>query len=248
MEPADGGFHAPLLSRQVIVLLHGAGATARFWRRQFGPLSERFHVIAPDLPGFGGTDLGPVDGPSAGGEGAARSCARFLRAFLDKLGIKNASLVGSSFGGWAACWYAALYPDGIGKLVLVSPAGAYLPDNPPISISKLGESLIKYYEEYAGGGDIPSGAKDELGRALATIRFMDESGALLPDVVEALPDIVADTLVVWGSDDRVVSADYAGIFHSRIRNSAVRFIEGAGHTPYAERPEEFNKIVMEFLT
>ena len=216
-----------------LLLVHGAGATGRIWHRQMGPLSASFRVIAPDLPGFGGTDLFP-DITTVKGYGD------FLARLLDALGIGRASVVASSFGGWAACWFASEYPEMLDRLVLVSPSGFYLEEAPLLTIPELIEELKRYYT-YA------QEEPEELKRAVSTITYLSGAGAFKPDLAGRVRMIEAPTMIIWGREDRVVPPAYARLFKEGIRSSALKVMDGAGHLPYVERPVEFNDAVLEFM-
>lgn len=222
-----------------MVLLHGAGATARLWRKQIGPLSGLFRVLAPDLPGFGGTDFFPEIKDVRGYSG-------FLAAFLEKAGISRVSLVGSSMGGWAACWFALIYPEKIEKLVLVSPAGVYLPEDPPMPLPSLLEEIKAWYGRVSDPL-LGSGAKQELERGLSTIERLGVSGGLEPDIQGRLSEIKAETLVIWGEDDRVIPASYGAVFERGIKGSELKIIKGAGHMLYIEKAEIFNDTIIDYI-
>ncbi len=216
-----------------ILLVHGAGATGRLWHRQMGPLSAGFRVIAPDLPGFGGTDFFPEIT-------TVRGYGDFLARFMDALGIGRASVVASSFGGWVACWFASEFPERLDRLVLVSSSGFYLQEAPLMTIAEL---LIELKRYYAYTHDEP----DELRNATSTITYLSGNGAFKPDLAERLPMIKAPTLIIWGREDRVVPLAYARLFREGIRGSVLKVMDGAGHLPYVERPAEFNDAVLGFM-
>lgn len=222
-----------------MILLHGAGATARLWRKQIGPLSGLFNVFAPDLPGFGGTDDFPEIKDVRGYSG-------FLSVFLEKVGMSRASLVGSSMGGWAASWFALIYPEKVEKLVLVSPAGVYRPEDPPMPLPSLLDEIKAWYEKVSDPL-MGSGAKRELEKGLSTIERLGASGGLEPDIQGMLSEIKAETLVMWGEDDRVIPASYATIFEHGIKGSELRIIKGAGHMPFIEKAEIFNEIIIDYI-
>ncbi len=218
-------------SGPAVVLVHGAGASGKIWRKQFGPLSDRFHVIAPDLPGFGWSGFSPAIANVCGYSG-------FLLSLLDALEVDAASLVGSSMGGWVSCCLAAARPDRVERLVLISPGGLYLPEAPPMPIPRLLEYITSYYPEEGSA---------ELTKALKTINSLWRSSGFAPDVKEMLPAIKALTLVVWGDKDPVIPVTYGDMFASEIKGARLKIIEGAGHMPYLERPEETNRIIINFL-
>jgi pimeloyl-ACP methyl ester carboxylesterase len=101
-----------------LVLLHGIGMARPAWDPVVAALAERFDVIAPDLPGFGGSDPVP-----AGVEPTPRALAGFVADLLDELGVVAPHVAGNSLGGWVALELAALRP--VASLTLLSPAGLW---------------------------------------------------------------------------------------------------------------------------
>ena len=100
-----------------IVLLHGYAETSRMWRPLMPQLAERFTVVAPDLPGIGGSDI-PADGLDM-----ARSAVR-IHSLVKGLGIEKAVVVGHDIGLMVAYAYAAQFPSDTEKLVMMD---AFLP-------------------------------------------------------------------------------------------------------------------------
>ena len=103
-----------------VVLLHGYAETSRMWRPLIPRLAANFTVIAPDLPGIGGSDI-PKDGLDM-----TRAGTR-IHALVSELGIKNAAVVGHDIGLMVAYAYAAQFPAEVDKLVLMD---AFLPGVP----------------------------------------------------------------------------------------------------------------------
>jgi pimeloyl-ACP methyl ester carboxylesterase len=100
-----------------ILLLHGYAETSRMWRPLIPRLAERFQVVAPDLPGIGGSGI-PKDGLDM-----ARAASR-MHALVKALGIGKAEVVGHDIGLMVAYAYAAQFPAETEKLVLMD---AFLP-------------------------------------------------------------------------------------------------------------------------
>jgi len=100
-----------------VILLHGYTQTSRMWRPIIPILAEKFRVIAPDLPGIGDSDIprGDVDMTTA---------ATRIRALAKLLGADKASVVGHDIGLMVAYAYAAQFPAGVEKLVVMD---AFLP-------------------------------------------------------------------------------------------------------------------------
>src|SRR5262245_53642469 len=95
----------------VVVFLHAFPLDSTMWRAQVGILADRFRVIAPDLPGFGGSAV------SAGL--TIDSIADVVAELLDHLGINERVVVGGlSMGGYATLAFARLYPQRVRALIL----------------------------------------------------------------------------------------------------------------------------------
>ena len=99
-----------------IVFLHGLGASCVTWQENIGPLSERFTVYTPDIPGHG-------DSVKLGVEYTVEAGVSFILGFLDAVGAQNAALAGSSMGGLIALQTALQRPERVSHLVLINSAG-----------------------------------------------------------------------------------------------------------------------------
>src|SRR5262249_4180794 len=104
---------------QALCLLHGISSQSGSWVHQLDALAPRFHVVAWDAPGYGGSDRLPEDAA------APSDYEDSLAGLLDALGIARVLLVGSSFGALIAGAFAAARPDRVVGVVLLSPAAGY---------------------------------------------------------------------------------------------------------------------------
>ena len=102
--------------KDILVFLHGIGASAERWSKVIPFFSEHFRVIVPDIIGFGHSDKPTV-------EYNMPFFVKFLEDFLNNLGIKKTNIGGSSFGGLVAAEFAIKNSNMVDKLILVSPAG-----------------------------------------------------------------------------------------------------------------------------
>jgi pimeloyl-ACP methyl ester carboxylesterase len=107
-----------------LVLLHALGLSRSAWDPVLAELSERFDVLAVDLPGFG--DSPPLD---ADVEPEPAALARSVAQLLDELGIEQPHVAGNSLGGWVALELAGMRP--VASLTLLSPAGLWTRGTPP---------------------------------------------------------------------------------------------------------------------
>lgn len=245
-------------SGEPVVCLHGAGPGASGWsnfRHNIGPLSERYRVILPDLPGFGGSDKPRIS------EKPIAFNARTLADFLDALKIDKASLVGNSAGGATSCRFAIDHPQRVRKVVLMGSAGAgfgQLGPQPPEGI----RAMRAYF-------DAPS--KDRMRALIQTFVFdasflndelLEErfkqsldpghlefmkTRAPLEDLSAEIPRIKAPTLLVWGADDRFVPLEAGIRFLRLIPGAELHVFSRCGHWVQVEHAERFNRLVADFL-
>ena len=248
-----------------IILLHGLLGYSFNWRRAIPILAANREVFALDLPGAGFSEL------SARLDCRLSSAADRLRDLLDQCAIRSCDLVGSSYGGATAVMFAATAPDRIRSLILVSPANPWsrigrtrlaLLKNPaiarlfPLVARKMG-FLNPYFLRRMYGDSRRANRETLVGyaRPLArpgifehAVKLVSTWHADMREFQAALPKLAeTPTLLIWGSKDRVVDPASATIVQRNLINARLRVMEGAGHLPYEECPEEFCQIVTEFL-
>ncbi|HEV2116797.1 MAG TPA: alpha/beta fold hydrolase [Terriglobales bacterium] len=258
-----GGSGPPLL------LVHGLLGYSFSWRFNLPVLARRFTVFAPDLLGAGFSER------VSGLDCSMAAIAGRLLHFLQGQGIEAFDLLGTSHGGAIAMMLAILAaeraPGSVRRLILVDPAHPWSRPR-PVLIKLLsrpaGAALfrallpaIKLTHEhylrrmYGDPRRISPGTAEGYAEPLAnrgTYKYplcivrswhadMGKLQAMLPKIAE-IP-----TLLIWGSRDRVIAPGSAAQLQQQFRNCRLLVVEGAGHLPYEETPEEFNRAVLEFL-
>jgi len=240
--PSKPGFG--LMGWEPVVLLHGFGASADSWNRFAKPLTKRFRVIAPDLPGWGASTR--VETASYGYPAQVER----LHQFLSLLNLGRVHLIGHSMGGFIASAYAARYPDEVITLGLIAPHGMVEPEPSELARSVtqgdnwLVASSLQEFDRLLNNvfGRRPYAPKAVL-RYLANhaIRNSAKSAKIFaemqtndPSLAERLPHINAAALIVWGDQDRVLHVSCAVLFRQGIKNSEVMVIPGSGHMPLVE--------------
>ena len=244
-----------------VVLLHGSGAGVSAWanwRNLIPKLSDRYRVLAPDLAGFGYTEIP--------GDFEFRFMATWieqLEALLDALGIESAHWVGNSFGGALTLWMAAQRPDLCDRLVLMGPGGW------PTKVNENLEALWGYkpsVENMKRIMDIMAFDRalvtDELAelRYRATIRpgAQERFERIFPPPyqrwldsqtlsIEALQSIDNEVLIIHGRDDRVVDPQSSWHLHQHLKRSQLHYIGRCGHWTQIEHPVRFQTLVQNFL-
>ena len=238
--------------RENLVLLHGIGASAERWSRVIPLFHEHFRVIVPDIIGFGYSDKPTV-------EYNMPFFVKFFEDFLNSLGVKKASIGGSSFGGLVAAEFAIKNTNMVNKLILVSPAGTM-------------KTSTKMLEEYILAALYPT--HDNAWRAFINMAFDPRTVTeqtieefidrmKLPNAKYAfmstmmgirnttnlssrLNKILSPTIIVWGEQDEMIPVKNAEEYRN-IPDSKLQVIPKCGHTPFTEKPEVFSKIAIDFL-
>jgi triacylglycerol lipase len=233
-----------------VILLHGLGANAGIWVANIGPLSARYHVIAPDQIGFGHSDKPLIDYKIA-------TFVDFLYGFMQAQKIAKATLVGNSLGGWIALEFAIQHPEMVEKLVLVDAGGLSFESTPPAinlnpaSLDDTKKVLAVVFYNQAMVTDMAVAAgfarhlKDNDGYTIR--QTMD--GIITTNQREdtKLSSVHTPTLVVWGANDALLPFSMGERFHAGISGSKLVAIKECGHVPELEKPEEFNRALLDFM-
>jgi pimeloyl-ACP methyl ester carboxylesterase len=236
-----------------VLLLHGTSASLHTWDGWTEALAGEHRVIRVDLPGFG------LTGPFPHGDYRPSAYAAFVVQLLDALAVPSAVIAGNSLGGRVAWETAVAAPERVRALVLVDAGGypfeaqsmpigfrlAQIPALAPIMNRTLPRSLVASSVRNVYGD--PSRVTDELvdryyeltlregNRASLVARFQaplaDETAG------ERLSTIRVPTLVLWGSEDRLIPPELARRFERDIEGAQVVMFEGLGHVPQEEDPE-----------
>jgi pimeloyl-ACP methyl ester carboxylesterase len=242
----EGGSGAPL------VFFHGAGGLLPD-NPFLEALARQYHVQAPEWPGYG----------ESTGEDLLEDMLDFaLHGWdvVDALGLARPHLVGHSMGGMIAAEMACLAPRDLGKLVLASPAGLWLDEHPIPDIFallpyELAELLFQDPERgqalLTGGADLADlEALKEF--YLGSQRRLAMAGKILFPIpnrrlAKRLYRLAAETLLVWGSADRLIVPAYASRWQALIPGARLAMLDGAGHMLPYEQPEAFVRTVAAFL-
>ncbi|MBM3570343.1 MAG: alpha/beta fold hydrolase [Alphaproteobacteria bacterium] len=238
-----------------LVLLHGIGGGALGWPDQLAAWSDRYRVIAWDMPGYGRSPLPErMSWPGL---------ADALAALLDARGIGRAVVLGHSMGGMVAQAFAARHPERVAGLVLsgTSPAfgkagGAWQREFLSARLKPLDEG--KTPADIADGnarailGEAPDGMAHRRAVALmAAVPAATYRAALTLLVTfdgrADLPRIAVPTLCLAGGKDTVAPPEVMEGMAKRIAGADYVVIPGAGHLANLERPTAFNAAVEGFL-
>lgn len=251
-----------------VVLLHGGGTDTAWisWKKAIPALAANYRVFVPDWPGHGGSK-------GHRGKTTQEMLEKYLLQLLGAWGLEKATLVGLSMGGSAAAGFSIRHPERVARLVLVDSGGltervrwhllSYLllktPLLPRITARlMLNRPSVRYSLEKqlfkSPVADIDEIVEDvyrelKAKKSVYSDWQLDEM-RLRKNKTFHLPElrrIHCPTLVINGSLDDLVPVEASRQAAERIPGARFREIAGCGHWPNREKPEEFNRVLLDFL-
>lgn len=240
---------------RALVLLHGYSASLEWWERVAPQLARDQRVIAIDLVGHGGSEA-PGDGAAYGSAEQAKA----VRNALVQLGVRRAVLIGHSMGGAVSAELARQYPDLVERVVVSDTPGADDLVTMPLlgkmvcwpvigpaldrfrTVDAITESSLQ--TGFAADYPVPAYAHRSLER-LTYAGVCDSTEGAHP-VVETLAALHKPVLVVWGDQD-VLTPTAPNVERYTAAGFPPVIIEGSGHTPMVERPDQFLSAVTDFV-
>ena len=250
-----------------VLLVHGLASSMITWYCNIDVIADAgFNAIAIDLPGYGGSGLADHLGYSP------ESASRFLVQFADELGIEHFSVVGNSAGGLVAGVTALEHPERVEKVCLAGSAGLGKRISWPlrlISIPLVGELIYKpqmiskealikrifhrppefledLLPEMVRVRCLPHGPQVMLQSVRSGVNML----GLRPEhqILNRLGELEASLLAVWGEEDLVIPPISEDDIRRVAPGSTVHVLPECGHWPQMEKPEEFNRILISFLS
>jgi pimeloyl-ACP methyl ester carboxylesterase len=230
-----------------VVFAHGAGGTHMSWWQQVPVLSQKYKCITIDHRTFG------YSRDVKGGPGR-RAFVPDLKGLLDQLGVQKVALVGQSMGGTTVLGFASAYPDRVSALIMSDTTGGY--SNPEMAelrrtLSPQGASIDRAFA--------PDFSKREPARAFLYREISSLTLAANPAPATPAGSPAASTdigpvltkripvLFIVGEQDQIIPPPIIEAMHKKMPGSQLVKVPGAGHSVYFEKPDDYNRIVMEFL-
>lgn len=251
-----GGEGEPLL------YLHSAGADNELWLPHLEGLAERRELHAPSHPGFLGSEgLDEIRD--------VEDLAGHYVDYLDAQEWESVDVVGLSFGGWIAAELAARFPARVRKLVLTDAVGIWIEEEPITDVfaidvrfhpERMREVLFADPDSALAKMAFPD--PDEEGKPVALpdeemVKQYENQAAFAkvswnplmhdPRLEGILHHVTAPTLVLWGSEDRLVSPRYGERYAELIPNATLKVLPGCGHVAPMEKPELWLREIDRFL-
>lgn len=248
----------------VVICIHGFLYNTTMWKKNIDALSEKFHVYAIDLFGWGFSERLKSDSYSF------ELYKNQIIGFMDALGIKKAHLIGQSMGGGISVMVAANHPERVNKIILVDPVvlpyefsfeakvyavsfvGEFLNSLPTLALYKSLLKTLWFYDpekvtdEYANEVLLPIRIRGTYDGAMHIHRNVLR-GKMLEDEAKMLSQHNKRILLLHGENDAAVKLERSQKLHEMWNTSRLEVWEKAAHSPHEEYPEKFNELALEFL-
>ncbi len=247
-------------SKPLLLLVHGFAGDKDNWSMIAPYLTRDYHVIAPDLPGFGENERNPDLAYDLQAQTAR------LKAFADALGLSRPHIGGNSMGGWIALRYAIDYPDALASLILLNNAGvnganeselqkqAANEDYNPLVLANLEDADRLVAMVVHKPPHIPSRLKPVLYAdglkyrdQLDTIFWVIATEGRDHPLNDRLGEVKVPTLIIWGRHDKLLDVSCVPVLEAGIAGSVSHIFEHVGHVPMIEDPKATAAVIKGFL-
>jgi 2-hydroxy-6-oxonona-2,4-dienedioate hydrolase len=227
-----------------LMLLHGLFGALSNFKALVDYFVQHNKVVVPMLPLF---DLDLLH-TSVGG------LQKYLHKFIEMKGYQHINLLGNSLGGHVALVHVLKHPERIKSLILTGSSGLFesgMGDSYP----KRGDydyiknkTEVTFYDPKTASKELVDEVFEIVNNRIKVIKILAlAKSAIRNNLGKELNLIKQPTLLIWGNNDIITPPFVAEEFHKLIPNSELHFIDKCGHAPMMEVPEEFNRILHNFL-
>jgi len=243
---------------EVILLVHGYTADKDIWIRFARLLKDEYRVVVPDLPGHGNSTANMNSNYSISSQ------VKYLKEFIDRLGIEKLNLVGNSMGGSISLNFTNSFQDNVKSLALFNSGGVKEPNTSEFhKLIQKGTNpfIIKNKNDFKKLIDMSMSSPPFLPWPIKSVMYRNyKSNSTIfqkiyndisNDLWETrhfLPNITIPVFILWGDNDRLIDVSCVEVFDKNIPNSQAVILENIGHCPMIENPKEAVKYYKNFLS
>jgi pimeloyl-ACP methyl ester carboxylesterase len=240
-----------------VVLIHAFPLNQTMWDEQVAALSHLCRTITLDLRGFGLSDAPP-------GPYEMEQMAADIRGLLSHLNIDRAVFAGLSMGGYVSLAFYRSYPDAVRAMVLadtrasadthearsrrIKSAERAEREGSAAMSDEIARSLLGNTTQETSPGIVERVREMIRGNSAQGIAGAQRGMAVRRDSTYILPGIDIPVLIIVGAEDVLTPPSEAESLRSGIPGSRLRVIESAGHLSNLEKPEQFNALLIEFIS
>ncbi|MFY8188361.1 MAG: alpha/beta fold hydrolase [Flavobacterium sp.] len=228
-----------------IVVLHGLmGGLSNFdgVANYFPTLG--YKVVIPELPIYTQNIL----------KTNVKAFSKYVKDFITYKGFDKVILLGNSLGGHIALYHTKMYPEKMAGLVITGSSGLYesaMGDSYPKRgdyeyIRKKAEDV--FYDPKIATKEIIDDVYNTVNDRIKLIKTLTiAKSAIRHNMAKDLPKMTTPTCIIWGKNDKVTPPEVAVEFDALLPNSDLYWIDECGHAAMMEKPDEFNKVLHEWL-
>uniref|UniRef100_UPI00404902DB alpha/beta fold hydrolase n=1 Tax=Flavobacterium sp. TaxID=239 RepID=UPI00404902DB len=228
-----------------IVVLHGLmGGLSNFdGVADYFP-SLGYKIVIPELPIYTQSLL----------KTNVKAFSKYVKDFITYKGYEKVILLGNSLGGHIALYHTKMYPEKVAGLVITGSSGLYesaMGDSYPKRgdyeyIRKKAEDV--FYDPKIATKEIIDDVYNTVNDRIKLIKTLTiAKSAIRHNMAKDLPKMTTPTCIIWGKNDKVTPPEVAVEFDALLPNSDLYWIDKCGHAAMMEQPEEFNRILHEWL-
>lgn len=183
-----------------------------------------------------------------------KAFSKYVKDFITYKGYERVILLGNSLGGHIALYHTKMYPEKVAGLVITGSSGLYesaMGDSYPKRgdyeyIRKKAEDV--FYDPKIATKEIIDDVYNTVNDRIKLIKTLTiAKSAIRHNMAKDLPKMTTPTCIIWGKNDKVTPPEVAVEFDALLPNSDLYWIDKCGHAAMMEQPEEFNRILHEWL-
>jgi pimeloyl-ACP methyl ester carboxylesterase len=229
---------------EVLLLLHGLMGALSNWEDVIEEFSKDYRVIIPMLPIY---DLPLLTT-------GVKTLAKYVHKFVVYKKLDNICLLGNSLGGHVALIYSLSHQEYLKSMVLTGSSGLYENSFGGTFPRRESYDFVKEKVEYTFY-DPKTATKELVDEVFATVNDRHKvirilamaKSAIRHNMSKDLDKIRIPVSLIWGRNDKITPPEVADEFHRLLPDSELHWVDNCGHAPMMERPEEFNRILKDFL-
>lgn len=229
---------------EVLLLLHGLFGALSNFRELYEHFRDKYRVVIPILPIYEMPML----------KVSVTGLVDYIDEFVDYKGFDKVNVLGNSLGGHIAILYALKRPELINSIILTGSSGLFESGMGNTYPRKGDYQFIKakteatFYDPNVATKELVDEVFSIVNDRGKGIRIVATAkSAVRHNLEKQLDKIKAPTLLIWGSNDTITPPFVAEKFNELIENSELHFIDKCAHAPMMEVPDEFNRILEDFL-
>lgn len=228
-----------------IIILHGLmGGLSNFDEvANFFP-EKGYKVVIPELPLYTQSIL----------KTNVKAFAKYVKDFITYKGYEKVILLGNSLGGHIALYHTKMYPEKMAGLVITGSSGLYenaMGESYPRRgdyeyIKKKAEDV--FYDPNVATKELVDEVFETVNDRIKVLKTLTiAKSAIRHNMAKDLPKMTTPTCIIWGKNDQVTPPDVAEEFNELLPDSDLYWIDKCGHAAMMEHPDEFNRLMYEWL-